>query len=355
MRQCKVICPSFVITILLTLGALHPGVTDSEENALPGFEENALPHPIDELTVTNITFDDTCYKGTDVLRPFEWWYFDAMFENRYSIEFHLIVASIKGVGLVVPMLNIYRDGSLVAHTQDLLPITDFSAHPNSPCILLQGNQFMEGYIDSLGNWVFNLSLHIDTLGVDLTYTSMTQGWKSNILGMWWWGVIQPKARVAGVIEVDNKEIRVEGIGYHEHGWDATVPYIQGWYWGKFMEGSLNIIWAYVMGHPWADYHLMVLNHDDGGYHAISPKAITITMINYTSLDGWMIPTSFFLQAADDPFSLTAYIAAQSSTHQISLAFFNYWRYHAHIQGVITTGTKIVPVDTYQIMDYTHIW
>jgi len=129
------------------------------------------------LVVEDITFDDTYSKGTDWLHPFEWWYFDAIFDNQYSVEFHVIIASIKGKGVVAPMLNIYHEGKLLRNSKQFLPLDAFWASVDSLAIYLSDAPFMKGYQNSQGNWIFDLSLFLDDMGVNLTYTSMTQGWK----------------------------------------------------------------------------------------------------------------------------------------------------------------------------------
>jgi len=173
--------------------------------------------------------------------------------------------------------------------------------------------------------------------------------------MWWWGVIQPKAQVTGTLHFGNTTILVTGKGYHEHGWNAIVPYTQGWYWGKFVAPGLNVIWTNVMLAPWSHHFLMVLNYDQGGYLQIPAKAIQYTMSNYTHRDGWELPTSFSFLVEDEHLGLCAQVATQSLTPQISRAMFNYWWYHVQVQGTVQVPGRSVILDTPQIMDYTQIW
>jgi len=348
----------YVILPFLLYGFAFPGSLDtSVRTDVYPYKQRIEPslNPISSLSAEDITFDDSYFKGTDLLHPFEWWYFDAVFDNHYSVEFHIIIASIKGKGVVAPMLNIYHKGHLIHNSKQFLPRDALQASFTSPSIHLYETPFMTGYQDSQGNWIFNLSLSLDGIGVNLTYTSMTQGWKSNILGMWWWGVIQPKAQVKGTLHFDNHTLPVTGTGYHEHGWNATVPYTQGWYWGKFVTPNLNIIWTNVMLAPWSHHFLMVLNYDQGGYIQIPSDTIQYTMWNYTHQDGWEIPTSFSFIVEDEHLELNAQVTTQSLTHQISLAMFNYWRYHVRVQGVLQVPGRSISLDTLQIMDYTQIW
>jgi hypothetical protein len=348
---------ALALFLILTSTLIHNsyGYDPWKNNDRSDFHSDCPLNLTTPLAIEAVTYNDTLYKGTDWLHPFEWWYFDAIFDNYYSVEFHVILASIHGIGVVAPMLNIYHHGHLIKHIKKFLPWDAFTPSSHSPHISLMDTPFMKGYQDTQGTWIFNINLSLDQTILNLTYTSMTEGWKSNILGMWWWGVIQPKAQVTGTLYFDNQIIPVKGTGYQEHGWNATIPYTQGWYWGKFVTTGLNVIWTYIMLTPWSHHTLMVLNYDNGGFTLIPTTAINYTLTNYTHIDGWELPTTFSFQVQDEHLSLKAHAITQSLTHQASLAMFNYWRYHVHIQGTIQAQDHLIPLDTTQIMDYTHIW
>jgi hypothetical protein len=199
----------------------------------------SIPSPEFELCLNygdfvaeNITFNDSCYKGTDFLHPCEWWYFDAVFENNYSVEFDISLFSTKYFGVVVPILNIYKNGDIIKHDVKVLPVKKFFASKEHPFIALEGKQMMDGYVSASGAWIFNLSLGLDEYSVDLQFESVTTGWKARILDMWQWGVILPKAIVRGTLHLHNETIPVMGTGYMEHAWDGKIPIVWGWYWGK---------------------------------------------------------------------------------------------------------------------------
>ena len=319
-----------------------------------GFCYDAITDDREGFSAENITFDDAWFKGTDTFHPFEWWYFDAVFENNYSVEFHIDLAMVNGVGTVAPMVNIYRDGELISHEQRFLLPGAFDAHQEHR-IILSGTTFLEGYVNATGCWIFNVSLHLGECGVDLRFASMTEGWKAKILNMWWWGVIQPKAQVTGHISFRGERMEVSGVGYHEHGWDATFPTVEGWYWGKVTGTAFTIIWTDVVRHPWKEYLMMVVNEDGGGYVNIPLEDITISMTNYTYNDGWKIPTSFRFTIENE--TIRADISAETVNivHQISFGPFNYWRYHVHVQGTVTREGHMERIDSFQIMDLTRFW
>jgi len=323
----------------------------------PFIQRHFCDLPYYGFTAEDITFKDACYNGnsTKLWRPFEWWYFDAVFDNNYSVEFHINLAYVKGMGVIVPMLNIYKDGELLVHNEEFLLLREFAASKEEPLIMLSGQQIMEGHVDKSGNWVFNISLQMEDCAANLQFVSVAQGWKSKILDMWWWGVIQPNADVTGTIYVYNETILVNGTGYQEHVWDGTVPVVWGWFWGKFVSESMSIIWTDIFKNPWTQYIMMVLNQDNGSYINIPYEKIQFTMMNYTFNDGWLIPTSFLFKVEDDPIRIDIKADTVNIVHQTSFVSFNYWRYHVHVKGTISFNSTTENIDNVQIMDLTRFW
>ena len=305
----------------------------------------------------DITFKDVCYNGNEskFWRPFEWWYFDAVFYNNYSVQFSINHACIKGIGMIMPLLNIYKDGELLVHIKKPLLLKEFISYEDKPTIILSGQQIIEGYVDKYGKWIFDISLQMEDCAIDLRFASITQGWKSKILDMWWWGVIQPNAYVNGTIRVHNETIQVTGTGYQEHVWDGTIPAVWGWFWGKFVGEKISIIWTDIFKNPWNQYIMMVLNQQNGGYTNIPYEKIQFSMGNYTFNDGWLIPTSFLFKVENEPTQINIKADAINVVHQTSLVTFNYWRYHVHVKGTITFNSMTENIDNVQIMDLTRFW
>ncbi len=309
------------------------------------------------FTAEDLTFKDACYNGngSEIWRPFEWWYFDAVFDNNYSVQFSINHACIEGIGMIMPLLNIYKDGELIVNIKEPLLPKEFIAFKDEPRIILSGQQIMQGYVDESGNWIFDVSLQMEDCAIDLRFASITQGWKSKILDMWWWGVIQPNAHVDGTICVHNETIPVKGTGYQEHVWDGTIPAVWGWFWGKFVGENISIIWTDIFKNPWTQYVMMVLNQDNGGYINIPYEKIQFSMTNYTFNDGWLIPTSFLFKVKDESVQMDIKADAINVVHQTSFVSFNYWRYHVHVKGTVTFNSMTETIDDVQIMDLTRFW
>jgi len=92
----------YVILPFLLYGAAFPGSLDTSVRTDVYHYEQRIDsslNPLSSLSAEDITFDDSYFKGTDLLHPFEWWYFDAVFDNHYSrISYHYCLHKGKGCG-----------------------------------------------------------------------------------------------------------------------------------------------------------------------------------------------------------------------------------------------------------------
>jgi hypothetical protein len=314
--------------------------------------DSVLPFKGVDFIAEDITFHDSFYKGPDFFHPSEWWYFDAVFENNYSVEFDIGLFATKSAGFVAPILNIYHNGEMVKREINVLPLSKFSASEEHPLIFLEGKQIMDGYISASGSWIFNITLDLGDYGVDLQFEGVTKGWKSKILNMWEWGVILPKAIVRGTLYLHNETVPVIGTGYMEHAWAGKIPFVWGWYWGKFVSKTFNIIWTDVIKNECNKNIMLVFNQDNGGYYNIQVDDIQFLMLNYTNNDGWKIPTSFHFKVEDEIIKADIQVETLTLDHQISFGLFNYWRYHVLVAGTITYNGTTEYMDNVQIMDLT---
>ncbi|MBN1289489.1 MAG: hypothetical protein JXA49_07635 [Actinobacteria bacterium] len=183
--------------------------------------------------------------------PYEWWYFDASFENGYS-----------AVAIVWPM-NYSKPGSMQCTVQLSIYTPEGKAHKHY--IFPPKRLFFASYESCnvrVGDFVhikgthptYRIKMEVEGDLVDLVFEAETPGWKSgtaenhlpfpryNSMG---WLVPVPRARVNGVINIQGKIIEVEGHGYHDHNW-GEAPFfhlIDNWNWGHIIHGELGIIWA----------------------------------------------------------------------------------------------------------------
>ena len=295
----------------------------------------------------DVALQDGAFHKSNVLAG-QWWYFDAVFDNGYSIQLGITVISKGANGLILPKLNIYKDTNLEGHAGKVVLFPQFWASEDIPFIKLYGKQVMKGYIDE-GKWIYDVSLEIDDQAANLRFIGTMKGWKGKLPGSWW-GVMLPKASVSGNITSNGIKINVVGEGYHEHGWDVFFPIKEnGWYWGKIVGNSLNVVWSKIMQNRWRGQPIAVLNQGSLNYTNISPEYLYFNITKYKYYERKLIPIGFTLQANYNNLHIDIKMEAVN-IHHVRIAILNYWRYHVKVTGIVSIGVDSEKIDNVQIME-----
>lgn len=176
--------------------------------------------------------------------PYEWWYFDASFENGYSA-----VAIIWAVNYSKPwsrqctiQLSIYGPEGEKAKHYIYPPRRLFSASYQELDVRV-GDSYMRGkhpsydiYVEAEGDWV------------ELHFEAQTPGWRPgtganhfplpryNSMG---WLVPVPRAVVDGRLGIAGRTVEVSGHGYHDHNWGEGPFFhvVDNWHWGHVVRGG----------------------------------------------------------------------------------------------------------------------
>ncbi|MDH7517438.1 MAG: hypothetical protein QHH19_03745 [Candidatus Thermoplasmatota archaeon] len=303
--------------------------------------------------------DDGFY-GSNKFFSSEWWYFDSIFNNNYSIHIGFTTVSKKNI-MSFPEIEIYKDGKIVKKAIRRYLSKDFEISKQLPLVKLFNNNIFEFDMErfnSRGEWVYNVTPKIDDLEVNLKFISTTPGWKIE-----WerekWIVALPKASVTGEIVVDGKRMKVNGIGYHDHNWSTNISRITnlwGWHWGKIAGKTLNIVWANIMKTSSEGDLLAVVNKDNQGYLAVNPENIYLKLDKFIRNHGRKMPTIYKLKIDDVVNDIPIYVDVKMEVQNIHRRFKKlliapYWRYHAKVKGVISLGTCQENIDKTQIMEF----
>jgi hypothetical protein len=186
---------------------------------------------------------------------YEWWYFDAHFDNGYTLVvfFH---ASNPNPGLEgktgMEIVLLRPDGVRV---QKFIPYKkpDFYAARDKPKVRIGQNtlqvQQRDGELP-----IYEIDVKEQGLGCHLTYQAEVNGWKPGTglshfgdLGFFGWVIPFARASVEGTITDGEKTFRVQGIGYHDHNWlnfrFATI--IEYWMWGRIYSENFTVSYACV--------------------------------------------------------------------------------------------------------------
>lgn len=310
---------------------------------------------------------DDAFHGNINIMDVEWWYFDAVFDNGYSIHIGIRLYHLKNSGILESRINIYKDGNVETETIKRDFYNSFKPSNDFPDLIINGKQvvgFDKEHYKKNDEWKYNVDLQIDNINVNLYFLGTTKGWKIETEETCW-AVALPKAIVKGKINFLNKQISVKGIGYHDHNWGyspSTMFKNIGWFWGRVTGDFLNLTWANTIQNKKKGDLLAVINQDrktktsSNKYFSINPKNIEFTPRNFKKVNRKLIPTEFDLiidSNSESELPIYAEIHMKSIFIQHSKIFTaHYWRYHVKSTGKIEIDSKIDKLDKKnQIMEF----
>jgi predicted secreted hydrolase len=307
--------------------------------------------------VEDIELKDDAFHGSHKYFSMEWWYFDAILNDDYALHAGFKVYSLRNVGVVYPIIEIYKGRDLIVRILKPYLLESLSASTSYPSVKVDGQSIIEfdrEEFNTSGRWKYTVSVNINNQGVNLTFIGTTTGWKYTILGREEWAVILPKADVFGTITVDGETINVTGRGYHDHNWNFTIGTKVrewGWYWGRLTGETYTLIFAWFMKSPLKFDNLVVLNRDNGGYIEIDPKDIQLSFTTYTWKNGIRIPSSFRLSIENTSIKVDVFMNTLS-IHLIGPPLVHYWRYFVNVNGFISIDDDIENfIDSIQMFEF----
>lgn len=305
---------------------------------------------------SDITLQDDAFHGSTDPRFTEWWYFDAVFDNGYSVQLSIRVLSIikNRFVPVIQRLDIYKDGALLKHNKKKHSLKKSELSRKKPLVELSNEQVMEGKVNKDGNFEYHLTFKINNTSADLIFEGCTDGWKGANPGGDFWAVILPRAKVKGSLRIGNNEIKVKGMGYHDHNWDVKYKVTRknlGWFWGKINTKSFTITWATIFKNKKIGQPLIVVNENNKGYTNFSPEEIKFIADELNSENGKIIPHHFVLEASNEDSKLNFFMDTKDLHHVRVMLTYHYWRYHLKCTGKITVGNKTEPVEEMQIAEF----
>jgi predicted secreted hydrolase len=305
----------------------------------------------------DIELIDDIFHGSQAPRFTEWWYFDAVLNNGYSIQFSVRLLSIikNRFVPVFQRFDVYKNGVLLNHNKIRFPYREFQSSKEKPEIILSGVPVIKGYINKLNNrFVYDIEFTDDNSSANLKFEGITKGWKGKNPGGDWWAVILPRANVSGTITVNGKQIEVKGLGYHDHNWDVRASAARnnhGWFWGKINFPSYTVTWATIFNNNLIGQPLLVVNIKDGDYINLHPEQVDFVG-DLLSLDNKKkIPYKFKLRADNKRVNLDISMDVLKTHHVKMMLRMHYWRYHLTCKGSITIDSKKEIVNETQIAEF----
>jgi len=309
---------------------------------------------------TDISPKDDAFHGSRRQLALEWWYFDAIFSNGYSIHVGCKTNSRKNRGLVSPMIEIYKDGKIQAMTKKWFRFQNFETSKEIPLVKLFDKhviKFDEERYKKKGEWVYHIDMKIKDCWTKLTFTGASKGFKIETERESW-TVALPKAKVTGEICLGDKAIKVEGIGYHDHNWNYTLltamNYGKAWYWGKLRSKSFDVIFANIVKSKKKSEVLTIVVDGEKRFFNINPKKIHFEPGNHIRNNRKKIPTSFKLKIDDSVENTPIKIDIDmdgNNFHYNRALIAPYWRYHTKLNGSISVGKTKEKVDNTEIIEF----
>jgi hypothetical protein len=308
------------------------------------------------LKVEPVNPRDDGYHGNINFLDIEWWYFDSIFNNGYSVHVGLRTYHLKDSGIIQSRINIYKEGKAIVEAVKTNLFSNLNISSDRPLIQINDKAILDFDFESYkkkGEWKYTISLAIGNYEVNLSLVGITNGWKVETEDTCW-AVPLPKAKVEGYLKIKDRKISVQGIGYHDHNWGYSLTTSLnnlGWFWGRIMGESLSLTWAKTMETLERGDLLAVINKDFEGFFNIPPTSIIFTPSKFVHYYRHWIPTSFKLQINNN--KVSANICMETVDVQRSKIFtINYWRYHVKSRGEITFGSrKEVLKDKPQIVEF----
>ena len=304
-----------------------------------------------------ISLEDDAFQGVEnsrLLHFTEWWYFDSIFDNGYSIQTAVRLICLFGLEVVgISRLDIYKDGDLLYHKRNVHLMGEIEISEARPDIKINGEQVVKGYIDDLtGKWIYDIFFDMDDTSVDLHLVGQTCGYKGDVPGSEW-TVVLPRANVTGTIRLNDESIEVEGTGYHDHNYEVGLPSLDnfGWYWGRISTENYTINWAEILKTRMDGYKICVISEKNGGYTNIMPEDIRIVVANYTISNLYMIPTTIFLNVDAENIKIQVKMDFPDIHHCRLMGLMNYWRYHMGCDGYITVGSQTEIIEGISICEF----
>ena len=191
------------------------------------------------------------YRTAEQPDAFEWWYFDAEFDDGGNA-----VVTFNSSSLTHPKGPLRPSLLLIMKSPEgkkVRMIPEFKAEELSSaaegCDVRLGDNHVNGDLER-----YELHVEVESYAADLVYTRNAPSWrpgsgisysgreKSNYFG---WVVPIPYGTVEGTVVFEGEKRQVKGTCYHDHNWGNVSPgmEIDHWYWGRAHVGDFTVIFV----------------------------------------------------------------------------------------------------------------
>jgi predicted secreted hydrolase len=297
----------------------------------------------------NLSNLDDVYHTSEQQYATEWWYFDALLNNQYTIQFSVHVYTFFKTGFATIQCNIYDQGKSIIAERSFTPLSSITLSTQQPFIAIEGTPIL---IHNQSTDIYQVKHSTNTYSFNLTFQGITKGWKGTTTAGDW-AVIHPKAAVTGYLSIQDETNLVTGIGYHDHNWNITFStgLNFGWLWGKTITTDHVLTWASIFETWYKQNPLLVINKDHGTYKNIPSEYIDFSVTKIEFKNGLIIPYGFTISTNSQEYNISLSVEILDSDFITVFGLINYWRYHIHTKGTIQFNHDIETIDDYNIAEF----
>jgi hypothetical protein len=292
--------------------------------------------------------DDACHKAK-FFGTVETWYYDAIFDNNYSVVCLVNVIKFLKTGMILTGLFIYKDTTLITSSRERTFLRDFQGSTERPYLVIKNKEIINGDVHrETKDWAYHIVMGDKKNNVNLRLIKQMEPWSGNhFLGNW---LVIPRLEVKGNVTVDGEEITVEGHGYHDHNnYPLFAPFFsKGANFGKISAGPINVVWAQVMGNKNAIENIVVINKDDA-FQSIPSKDIRLSVEDSIKEHGKIVPTKYLLNIDKKEIYMNVEIESLNY-HYVTIPSVKYWRHHARNTGEIRYQSLSKKIHDVSIID-----
>jgi predicted secreted hydrolase len=264
---------------------------------------------------------------------FEWWYFDAIFDNGYRLV-AILHSSLYNAVDHKPTVDIRvtpaQGDSILAIGR--YPRRSYQASTQHCDVQIENCRAVR---EESGR--YRLTLQQGQVRADLLYEPQAPAWRpgngylffDDVSGHFFrWVVPVPLARVTGVLWIGDERLTVTGTGYHDHNWGNFVlaDAFSHWYWGRFQASSGGQTWSLVFGNvagrgPEPEYVRPYFLIGGGTIYDDNPKLLIQSILPVKEpRTGVVYPSRLELEACSE--TLKAVLSLESGEAMEALDFAN---------------------------------
>ena len=210
------------------------------------------------LSIKPEPWEDGLRIDPDSPGAFEWWYFDAHFDDsstELTARGSTVVITIETRPMVKRLmpekpsisLTITRPDGTRLMRELRFPFSKLSASKKA-CDVSVGPNWVRGDLHR-----YEIHTEVQDMVADLVFTGMVPPWRPGA-GKWFYGdlnhyfawlVAIPYGRVEGALTYDGQTYKVSGTGYHDHNWGNVDmgSVMDHWYWGRAHIGDYTLIFS----------------------------------------------------------------------------------------------------------------